>query len=1650
MGDNQRTSSVQVAVRVRPLLGYETEDPRNHFVLSHPSGKQVQISLGDGKTKTFTFDHVFPHMQKQGDLYASVQDMTQDLMDGYNVTFMAYGQTGSGKTFTMGSEAGKQTVQHTQGLIPRFLKDLFSRIGCAPRTTDAGEAIEWRVEVSFLEVYGNDIFDLLDTQVENHSLRRRSLPVYEEDGNVRVKGLNLHPIQSAEDALQWLASGTENRSTASTMMNQVSSRSHAIFTLTVSQLVAGEVASGAKLTFVDLAGSERLAKTQATGQRAREGIDINMGLLCLGNVINALADDAKLQKGTAATFVPYRSHKLTRLLQDALGGNSKTLFIACVSPSSLNASETYSTLHYANRARNIRNKPVRNADKVREELQRTRFAVQQLQVELAKVKFCDGDAEEASERELLKREGVVSYLETTMKDIMERFGDGDASAASNFLPHLAHADAPSGSGGGGGGPSAVVARSPVTPARGGLAGGAGAEEHDDDEEDDDDDGLEVEDEMEAIDRLWEFHQRERIFQRKDSEHSEELSSLDGEIAEKEALLTQLRSAAAAHAETKSRLQEMNRQVTFLEDEKAKLLQQMEHILSNKSGTKGGAAERTRVVSTLKNKLKSVESKLETAKSEAKSVKAATRAAERESKRARELESQILALKSSRAAAMRRQREAAAAHQRFAEESKRRLASLKRDGLKQQRQMGKLKAEAKRQRNAIGRFRDKEAKLKQQLKKAQAHVSRLVRMRAGRGAKAERGPATPERALWSDSDPTIKSVRELLRQLAAVRAEKDALTKERSETLVEYEALAQSMTEEVSGLKQLREDLEKAPDNAALREALQVAEEKVDAVGIKMDVSAAKLDDIESALERGAEDAEGSSDASARAMLESLEAPQLRSIVLLGLGDTASALARAGAAQRLRKRCEQERSELLRERDTLRATIKSSKRNFERRLTMADKDVFQATLGSPNPRRTQQSALLRRAEHAEASLEDHCRRADGLSDRLGAAQARGDALESEASALRQANALLSGERDALLSGVAPEDCGDALRQLRDAWQRLGTGTADQDAAVAAAAGATRGAVQDALRAALAEADASSEAIAAARARLSALSRFCGHGDDLGAALAAAGAAEDVADAAEAPLREERRRLEDAVAALLPHARAMHERAAAAIAEAGGLSADLGADASFGDALLRLMAKESAIVPGVDAAIDGGVALAEEALHAAEQSVQEMRVRKRLRQAELRALLVACRDKCALLAVDAPAAQALVADAEAAAAASVVAFATREDPLEVRCGLDCLPAAALLDERLRERERKRARLCETLAAAVAPAADAVREANAAFEALRAAADELSQPFPAAEGLVPPVPEAAAAAYAAEPSEERCEALFAALGAVCDAAAEAPEVLGAARAHLWRAARLPEGLEEGAAVAAEAALEGAEEAQAARRRAEGAIAAVEAEEPSWGALGAARRAAKKCGAGLWLRAGELAACAEAAEALRSCCVGLLGVKRADAAVEGALERMEEFTLATKEHRRSKIQSKKMNSTYLLEEERRRKDLQRDINRKLRRLREAIAAATAPQYLVDSAVSAVAKKLLGASHLESSTAEALSGGANKRRSSSEGSADAEPPVGSESDASPKVLAVIGDAQELPREDRRDARKPRKHRRPGNAFHMLLSIGDKDKENAA
>ncbi|XP_008211273.1 kinesin-like protein KIF21A isoform X3 [Nasonia vitripennis] len=437
-------SSVRVAVRIRPQVAREVIDMCRICTQVPPGEPQVFL----GPDKAFTYDYVFDTNSEQSSIYDTcVARLVDGALDGYNATVLAYGQTGSGKTYTMGTGFDVEIDEEVVGIIPRAIKHLFD--GIAEKQARARERAqmppEFKVTAQFLELYNEDLKDLLEPGGPRGGAR-----IHEDTaGNIHLAGVESRVVTSPQEALEYLRLGALSRTTGSTQMNTQSSRSHAIFTLYVKQQrcikvedpdadvdtsSAMETASEfetltAKFHFVDLAGSERLKRTGATGDRAKEGISINCGLLALGNVISALGDKTK-----KALHVPYRDSKLTRLLQDSLGGNSQTCMIACVSPSDRDFMETLSTLKYANRARNIKNKVTINQDKSSRTIASLRREIQQLQMELLeyrqgkRVVGEDGMNDAWHENQMLNSE--LQSLRTRVKALSETV---DALTAKNSL-----------------------------------------------------------------------------------------------------------------------------------------------------------------------------------------------------------------------------------------------------------------------------------------------------------------------------------------------------------------------------------------------------------------------------------------------------------------------------------------------------------------------------------------------------------------------------------------------------------------------------------------------------------------------------------------------------------------------------------------------------------------------------------------------------------------------------------------------------------------------------------------------------------------------------------------------------------------------------------------------------------------------------------------------------------------------------------------------------------------------------------------------------------------------------------------------------------------------------------------------------------------
>ncbi|XP_016068397.1 PREDICTED: chromosome-associated kinesin KIF4A-like [Miniopterus natalensis] len=365
MKDQVKGIPVRVALRCRPLVPKEMSEGCQMCLSFVPGEPQVVV----GTDKSFTYDFVFDPSTEQEEVFnTAVAPLIKGIFKGYNATVLAYGQTGSGKTYSMGGVyTAEQGDEPTVGVIPRAIQLLFKEI-------DKSD-FEFTLKVSYLEIYNEEILDLLCLSHEKSSqINIREDP---KEG-IKIVGLTEKTVLVALDMVSYLEQGNSCRTVASTAMNSQSSRSHAIFTVSIEQRKKSDKDSSfrSKLHLVDLAGSERQKKTKAEGDRLKEGININRGLLCLGNVISALGDDKK------GGFVPYRDSKLTRLLQDSLGGNSHTLMIACVSPADSNLEETLNTLRYADRARKIKNKPVVNIDPQTAEINHLKQQVQQLQVML--------------------------------------------------------------------------------------------------------------------------------------------------------------------------------------------------------------------------------------------------------------------------------------------------------------------------------------------------------------------------------------------------------------------------------------------------------------------------------------------------------------------------------------------------------------------------------------------------------------------------------------------------------------------------------------------------------------------------------------------------------------------------------------------------------------------------------------------------------------------------------------------------------------------------------------------------------------------------------------------------------------------------------------------------------------------------------------------------------------------------------------------------------------------------------------------------------------------------------------------------------------------------------------------------------------------
>ncbi|XP_078669780.1 kinesin-like protein KIF11 isoform X2 [Branchiostoma floridae x Branchiostoma belcheri] len=436
-----RESNIQVMVRVRPLN--QTEKSKgSHSIVDVKNNREVCVAtkepgFGGHNTKKFSFDRAFNPNSKQVDVYKEVvMPLLDEVLEGYNCTVFAYGQTGSGKTYTMEGERSPDPgiawdKDPLAGVIPRTLHQIFDKL-TGGQTVD-----EFSVKVSFIELYNEELFDLLGPGETPPKLTS----LYEDTsrkGSVVIKGLEEVRVHNKDEVYSILEHGSAKRQTAATLMNAHSSRSHSVFMITVhikeTNIDGEELLKIGKLNLVDLAGSENIGRSGAVNQRAREAGSINQSLLTLGRVITALVEHAP--------HVPYRESKLTRLLQDSLGGRTKTSIIATISPASSNLEETLSTLDYAHRAKNITNRPEVNQKlskkclikEYTEEIERLRRDLAACRekngIFVSPENYTNMETTIKSQQEQIKeKEEKIAFLQEEMNKIETLFKETDAELA---------------------------------------------------------------------------------------------------------------------------------------------------------------------------------------------------------------------------------------------------------------------------------------------------------------------------------------------------------------------------------------------------------------------------------------------------------------------------------------------------------------------------------------------------------------------------------------------------------------------------------------------------------------------------------------------------------------------------------------------------------------------------------------------------------------------------------------------------------------------------------------------------------------------------------------------------------------------------------------------------------------------------------------------------------------------------------------------------------------------------------------------------------------------------------------------------------------------------------------------------------------------
>ncbi len=927
------SSQVRVGVRIRPLTNNEKSQGGKAIISTCPINHTATIL-----NRKFTYDSIYDSSLSQLELYDSINNgssssngdggssggchgMLEAFLDGYNATIMAYGQTGSGKTFTMGSEAASTSLvteedDYNQGLIPRFMTDIFSSLErkmkkgsglmSTSTKTDAvnedivntGQLIDYTVSASFLEIYSEEIYDLLchDT--------KQTLPVRDDaNGGVVVVGLKEKVVKNADEALNALHVGTLNRTTAQTLMNKKSSRSHAVFTIHLKQTIrevgtavtakansmnnnnsssssssnsnnnnASRLSSGggeymdvtttSRFTFVDLAGSERLKKTGAEGERAKEGIKINEGLLALGNVINALGDEERLMRGEKV-HVPYRQSKLTRLLQDALGGNSKTLFLACVSPSDTNASETVSTLKYANRARNIKNAPTKNIDASIAELQRLYSLTNILEKELVKTKFGTSsshddssgieviaqDTDEIGEanKHLLNREDVQNYLALIYEKAKELNATSSSSSMNiSRLPKSIHRSPST--------QSMNTSHHTTTKRRGIIH----AEEirkknpNGDDQQFDITIDVNPDEDIALLDKILELQHLDQEYDKENKQDQEKLNQVEGELEEQESLLLQLKDNLKAYHNMKERFEAMMIEVQELETEKATIAKELERVQLDPS--KGCSL-------SIKKRLEKVEANLSRARLEAKKHQQLYRKAEQQAQKVNTLEKKIETLKHGKVSLMKKQREAATKYKETTDKKSREIMALKKKERKDGHKLSKLESEVQRHKNHLQRRAEFCEKLSEKLKQTESHLMKVLSLR--KRDLNERSHKVNQKKTHEDSQAEdkqvpqgfapgsqeISSLKFLLEKIVSDRASASLLHKQYEVKVAEYSDLMRTLVQEMKFIKEAKNGLITSDEEEkySVQETIQESEQNIEDLELKIEVVGNDLENIRSRL-----------------------------------------------------------------------------------------------------------------------------------------------------------------------------------------------------------------------------------------------------------------------------------------------------------------------------------------------------------------------------------------------------------------------------------------------------------------------------------------------------------------------------------------------------------------------------------------------------------------------------------------------------------------------------------------------------------------------------------------------------------------------------------------------------------------------------------